>query len=129
MSALLQLKIMGRPPNLHSTGTHPSWQGQARVRRERRAMVKVLAQGARHAAHMDVATGKRRLHVRLWWHGTRRDDPNLLQDLKADVDGLVDAGWLVNDNREWLTIDYPPEVLLAVTKRDMAVEYTLYEGA
>lgn len=128
MNPLLVLRVMGRPPNLHATGAHVNYLAQARVRRERRAMVKVLAQAERHRARIDgVVARKRRLHITVWWRGTKRDDPNLLQDLKADIDGLKDAGWLVDDSREWMELDFPPEYLYAVTKREISVEYRLYE--
>lgn len=126
MSPLLVLRVMGRLPDLHQQGQHRM--AKATVTRERRAMVKVLAQGERHRARMEKATTKRRLHVTVWWKGTKRDDPNMLQDIKADVDGLVDAGWLVNDNREWVEIDYPFEYAYASTKRDESVEYRLFEA-
>lgn len=92
----------------------------------RRSFVKVMAQGARHGAGLEPATEKRRLHVTVWWRGVKRDDVNLLQDLKADVDGLVDAGWLKDDNREWMLLDYPPEYRAALTEHDVGIEYRLY---
>ncbi len=128
------LRVMGRPPDLHQQGQHRM--AKATVTRDRRALVKVLAQGTRHGARLADAQHcgpggtpvKRRLHVTIFWQGTKRDDPNMLQDLKADIDGLVDAGWLVDDKREWLVIDYPPEYVYAVNKKDISVEYRLYEA-
>lgn len=92
----------------------------------RRSYIKVMAQGVRHGAKMEKATERRRLHVTIWWRGVKRDDANLMQDLKADVDGLVDAGWLVNDNRKWLAWDYPPEYRQADDEHAVAIEYSLF---
>jgi hypothetical protein len=134
MRPLLVLRVFGRPPDLHQQGQHRM--ARATVTRERRAMVKVLAQGERHRVRLAPAkplalyygAGKRRLHITIWWRGTKRDDPNMLQDLKADIDGLKDAGWLVDDSREWMVLDYPPEYVLAMTEKDVSVEYRLYEA-
>ena len=123
---MLTLKIAGRPPDLHQQGKHRMV--KAAITRDRRAMVKVLAQGERHRAGLDPCPDEiRRLHVTLYWIGTKRDSPNVLQDLKADVDALVDAGWLFNDDDNHLLIDYPPSYEVAASKSLMAVEYQLFE--
>lgn len=123
---LLVLRVNGRPPDLHH-GKHISRWTRAREQGMRRSFVKVMAQGARHGAELEpCGREKRRLHVVVFWRGIKRDDVNLLQDLKADFDGLVDAGWLRDDNREWLQLDYPPEYQPALTEQQVGVEYRLY---
>lgn len=125
--AVLSVRIPGRPPDLHQQGQHRK--ARARVIRERRALVRAYALGARHGERLEAATSPKRLRVTVAWRGTRRDSPNLLQDLKADVDALVDAGWLVDDKDEWLTIDYPPTYTQAAAERDVCVIYHLFEAA
>lgn len=126
-AAVLSVLIPGRPPDLHQQGQHRK--ARARIIRERRALVRALALGARHGAHLGAATTPRRLRVTVAWRGTRRDSPNLLQDLKADVDALKDAGWVVDDRDDWLTIDYPPTYTSAAAERDVCVVYHLFEAA
>lgn len=136
VTPLLVLKVNGRPPDLHS-GKHINRWARARDTAMRRAFIKVMAQAERHRARMEPNAitnagifkplpQKRRLHVTVWWRGVKRDDINLMQDLKADVDGLKDAGWIVDDNREWLVWDFPPEYLYAVNERAVGIEYRLF---
>lgn len=66
-----------------------------------------------------------RLRIK-WYHPTtrHRDRDNITASLKASIDGLVDAGLLVDDDQ--LTT-YPPERL--TDKKDPRVELTLERDA
>jgi hypothetical protein len=95
------LVIPGRPLPL-SNRTWGHWAAKAARVGIRRRLVATAAARARVA--WDAAPWTVPAQVRFVVRCTAPlpDYPNLAQNLKPDLDGLVDAGWLVDDTPRWL---------------------------
>ncbi len=96
------------------------WGARARVTKANRSSTAEQAAQVRRRLGTPIATEKVRLHlVLIRWEGQKElDQDNLYQALKPSLDGLVDAGWLVKDTKQWLTYtadqEFDPEVGPAV---------------
>jgi hypothetical protein len=112
---LAAVTIPGRPPNLSNQRGH--WSRRHRMATARLAVVIPLAKVARNAAGLPVAaaTEPRKLRATVFYRVPRPDRPNVMANLKHDVDGLVRAGWLPDDNARWLP--EPPELVVADAER------------
>lgn len=95
----LRIVVPGRPPNVANLRGH--WSKRARLLARRKALVKVLARSALASARAGVATKPQRVEVTAYLSGVPRDADNLVAGLKADLDGLVQAGVLVDDSPAW----------------------------
>lgn len=105
---IIRVVVPGRPPELHHGKDMNRWQRAAKVR-DRKELVLRLAQGERNRLRLPVVCPRERRSVQpvVYWRGPERDEINLLQDLKADVDALVMAGLLVDDKRAWCRVERP----------------------
>jgi hypothetical protein len=61
---------------------------------------------AMRAAGVPAAIGPRRLHVIAYRRQRCRDEANLIGGMKPAVDGLVDAGLLIDDAKKYARISY-----------------------
>jgi hypothetical protein len=59
---------------------------------------------------LDVATGKRKVHINAFRRQRCRDEANLIGGCKGLIDGLVRAGLLVDDDRAHATFTYAEDV-------------------
>jgi hypothetical protein len=117
----LWLVLPGRPiPVSNRTWGH--WAAKAaRVGMRRRL---VAAAAARVRAALDVAPATEQASVRFVVYCTAPlpDYPNLAQNLKPDLDGLVDAGWLVDDDPRWLPCSPVYELVKVLTRAEQCVQ-------
>lgn len=65
---------------------------------------------AMRPGRLDVATGKRRVHIHAFRRQRCRDEANLIGGCKGLIDGLVRAGLLVDDDRAHATFTYAEDV-------------------
>ena len=98
-SAQLQIVVPGRPPNLGNLRL--GWAARHRLVASRKALVAVLGRQAVARVGMTPATSPRQVHVVVYLAGVPRDGDNLAAGLKADLDGLVAAGVLLDDSPAW----------------------------
>lgn len=95
----LRIEVQGRPPNLANARLH--FGQRARLVAERKRLIWALAITARNEAGLTKATEPRQIMATVYLCGRIRDQDNLAAGLKADIDGLVEAGWLVDDSPDW----------------------------
>ena len=89
------------------------WQALARATKQRRAAWRWAGIQAMQAAGCPVATGPRSVHIIAYRRQRCRDIANLVGGAKACIDGLVDAGLLIDDRDAMATISYAQDVLSA----------------
>lgn len=65
---------------------------------------------AMRPGRLDVATGKRKVHIHAFRRQRCRDEANLIGGCKGLIDGLVRAGLLVDDDRAHATFTYAEDV-------------------
>ena len=97
------------PPKELSPNVRVHWRDRAKATQEYRATVKLIA-----INHRNIAQRQRLWEeptapavLSLVWHykdKRLRDYDNCLAACKALIDGLVDAGWLLGDNHQVLSI-------------------------
>lgn len=122
---LAEVTIPGRPPNLSNQRGH--WSHRHREVKARLELVVPLARVARNVAGLPVVPARLpvRLKATVHYRGPRPDPANVAANLKADLDGLVLSGWLVDDNSRWLPA--PPEIVVADAERGQErVEWELW---
>ena len=93
---MISLTVPGRPPNLANARLH--WAQRHRIVAERKQLVKLIAQSARVRSGEPKTIEPKRALATVYVSGRFRDPDNLVASLKADLDGLVDAGVLRNDD-------------------------------
>jgi hypothetical protein len=122
---IVRFEVPGRPPDLHHGSDLMRWSRAKKVK-ARRQLVGTLAAGARNLARLPTQCPLERRSVQpiVHWRGPERDEINLLQDLKADIDAIVDAGLLVDDKRLWCQVERPRYVR-APTLREIKVVYEI----
>ena len=94
---------MSIPPRILSPNARPHWGRLASVKKRRREMVAMLARAS--MGQVDPPRWKQAelTPVFYWPSSRRRDRDNAQAMLKADIDGLVDAG-LLDDDEGLLTM-------------------------
>jgi crossover junction endodeoxyribonuclease RusA len=92
------------PPLTENQRFH--WRKKARIVKETRQLAFLMARGI-------PALGRCEVHL-IWYVSTkrRRDEDNIVPTLKALCDGLVDAGIVVDDTREFMLKPMPEIVQL-----------------
>lgn len=95
----LAIVVSGRPLNLGNARMH--FGQRSRLVAERKQLLRNLTSGARATARQSVATVPRRATATLYLAGRLFDPDNAYAALKADLDGIVAGGGLVDDSSEW----------------------------
>jgi hypothetical protein len=90
--------VPGRPVNLSNRRMH--WAARARLVRDRRGLVRLLAQSALATHRLPAPTGRRTATAEIRLSGVLFDPDGAVSALKADLDGLVSAGLLAGDRVE-----------------------------
>ena len=98
------------PASLPSPNSRLHWAERARRVKEARQLVALAARSERNRLDLPSAKEPRTLRLTRIYSARHRvqDADNLTASLKPAIDGLRDAGWLVDDTPEWLTL-LPPE--------------------
>lgn len=99
------------------------WRAQ---RREVKAW-ELLARAA--AAGQPRAGGKVLVHIHAFRRQRTRDEANLVGGCKGLIDGLVRAGLLVDDSREWASFTYAEDVASKSPTRQPCVRITITPAA
>ena len=99
------LVIPGFTPTRDNQLIYVHW---ATARRLKRHDANVIARAA-VAYGVPKATGRRRVTLTVQSRFRRLPDDTAY--LKSALDGLVHAGLLVDDSREWMDLTWPPEYL------------------
>lgn len=92
---VVTVTVPGRPLSLANARLH--WKARMRLVRDRRGLVRILAQSARSSQRLGPATEKRRAEATIWLSGVQFDPDGAVSALKPEVDGLCDAGLLRGD--------------------------------
>lgn len=96
------------PLEIPSQNTRERWHW-ARQRREVSAWAYWLKATMRPGT-ADLARGKRIVRIHAFRRQRTRDEANLIGGCKGLVDGLVRAGLLVDDSRQWASFTYAEDV-------------------
>lgn len=99
----LQIIVPGRPPNLANARLH--FRAKSRLVAERKQLLRNLTASARALARQKVATEPRKATAALYLAGRLFDRDNAYAALKADLDGIVAGGGLVDDSPDWCQLD------------------------
>lgn len=70
----------------------------------------LLIRAQRVPGTLPIATGKMAVHIHAYRRQRTRDEANLIGGCKGLIDGLVRAGLLVDDSRQWATFTYAEDV-------------------
>jgi hypothetical protein len=112
--------IAGRPLNLANLRLW--WVGRHRLMRDRKNLVAILAGSALARARSGPASSPCLVQATIYIAGVRFDPDNLVAALKADLDGLVDAGLLVDDSPKWLRLEVAQ---VRVPRREQRIEFRI----
>lgn len=97
-------------PSQNSTGTGKTWRARAAGIKKLRTAWHWATKAAMRADNVTIATGFRTLHIVAYRKRTCTDLANLIGGAKACIDGMVDAGLLVDDGVKHCTIHYAQDV-------------------
>jgi hypothetical protein len=96
------------PAETPSANTRERWHW-SQQRREVTTWARWFAYAQRPAG-LDKAKGKRLVKIHAFRRQRCRDEANFISGCKGLIDGLVRAGLLVDDSREWATFTYAEDV-------------------
>ena len=94
------------PASLPSPNSRIHWAERARRVKQAREIVALAARSERNRLDLDKAARPRTLRLTRVYSARHKimDADNLIASLKGPIDGLRDAGWLVDDTPAWLTL-------------------------
>ena len=97
------------PASLPSPNSRIHWAERARRVKQAREIVALAARSERNRLDLDKAAKPRTVQLTRIYSARHKimDADNLTASLKPCQDGLVTAGWLVDDSPAWLTL-LPP---------------------
>lgn len=98
--------IPAQVPSQNETEKGRSWRGRAAKTKDRRNLWRVLCASGMSRAGIPIATGPRLIHVVAYRRQRCRDIANLIGGAKACIDGMVDAGLMLDDRDSKARITY-----------------------
>ncbi|HAT10313.1 MAG TPA: hypothetical protein DCS97_06915 [Planctomycetes bacterium] len=104
------LRIPLEAPSQNNLGGR-TWRARAGHTKTTRANWRMMAASQMILLAIPKATGPRRLHIIAYRKQRCRDIANLIGGMKACIDGLVDAGLLVDDRDGMASITYEQGVV------------------
>lgn len=93
-------------PSQNDFSKYRDWRARARETKKIRAAWAAACRVAMSSERIDRATGPRKLWIMAYRVRKCRDIANLIGGMKPCIDGLVDAGLLVDDSTEMAEITY-----------------------
>ena len=94
------------PASLPSPNSRMVWQERARRVKQAREIAALAARSERNRLDLDKAATPRTVQLTRIYSARHKimDADNVTAAMKPAVDGLRDAGWLVDDTPAWLTL-------------------------
>ena len=94
------------PASLPSPNSRIHWAERARRGKQAREIVAAAARSERNRLDLDKAAKPRTVQLTRIYSARHKimDADNVTAAMKPAVDGLRDAGWLVDDTPAWLTL-------------------------
>ena len=118
---VVTVTVPGRPLSLANARLH--WAARMRLVRERRGLVRILAQSARASQRLGPAREKRRAEAVIWLSGVQFDPDGAVANLKPDLDGIVEGGLLRGDKVG--DVELVVTQVKAKSRRDQCVVWTI----
>ncbi len=118
VAGALAIVVPGRPPNWGNLRL--GWADRHRLVANRKALVRISARAALSRARLAPAATACRVEATVFIAGRQFDPDNLWASLKADIDGLVAAGLLVDDSPTWCRLEVEQ---VSAPRRGQRVEY------
>ena len=108
------------PPALHAHAKG-GWHGKSGPTKKYRMDAYLLASGRKYVTRFERA----RLSIAFFWPNfIRRDTLNAVHSIKPAIDGIVDAGWIMDDDWQHMEIG---SINSAVDRENPRVELTIEE--
>lgn len=117
--------ILAEIPSQNVTEKGRSWRGRAAKTKARRALWRMLCASGMAQAGIPPATGPRLVHVVAYRRQRCKDIANLIGGAKACIDGMVDAGLLLDDQDSKARITYEQDVASASPTRQPCTRITV----
>jgi len=109
--------ILAEIPSQNVTEKGRSWRGRAAKTKARRNLWRMLCASGMAQVGIPPATGPRLVHVVAYRRQRCKDIANLIGGAKACIDGMVDAGLLLDDQDSKARITYQQNVASASPTR------------
>lgn len=107
---MIELQIPAQIPSQNATGSGSNWRVRAWGTRTLRGLWHTWTMVEMRRAGVTKATGPRALHIIAYRTQRCADTANLIGGAKACVDGMTDAGLLVDDRDRLARITYEQQV-------------------
>lgn len=109
--------ILAEIPSQNVTEKGRSWLGRAAKTKARRNLWRILCASGMAQVRIPAATGPRLVHIVAYRRQRCKDIANLIGGAKACVDGMVDAGLMLDDQDSKARITYQQDVASASPTR------------
>lgn len=116
---MIEIRIPLQAPSQNDFSAYRDWRARSRATRSIRMAWASACRVLMAAKGIPKAVGPRRLHVIAYRKQKCRDIANLSGGLKPAIDGLVDAGLLIDDADELARITYAQGVRSESPTRDV----------
>ena len=106
----IKLEIALQVPSQNTTGIGSTWQARASGIKKLRTLWRLVTGNQMRLAFAPKATGPRTMHIIAYRTQRCADIANLIGGAKSCIDGMVDAGLLLDDRDSLAQITYEQQV-------------------
>ena len=107
---MIELQIAAEIPSQNATGAGRTWRARAAAIKKVRTLWRTWAMVEMRRTGVTKATGPRALHIIAYRTQRCADIANLIGGAKACIDGMTDAGLLIDDRDSLARITYEQQV-------------------